>query len=179
MRRTLRQLATVKPSQYLEAGAPTGLTGLPTHPSPRSSLLYTYSRTLDKLSQFPETSLYRQSTEALTKHRMSIVSAIEPEGLAAWNATTKKIMSEHPGVFGTESNVDGNVVSVAGKLTTETHSGKTFLTSEPENLTEDPEQEWDGEVAIKGGVEVGAYMKYDEGGKRVELPEEPKLTASQ
>ena len=96
MRRTFRQLASVKPARYLEAGTPTGLTGLHTHPSPRSTLIYLYSKTLDQLAQFPETSLYRQSTEALTKHRMEIVSAIEPEGHAAWKAEASKIISEMP-----------------------------------------------------------------------------------
>jgi NADH dehydrogenase (ubiquinone) 1 alpha subcomplex subunit 5 len=96
MRRTFRQLAAVKPSNYLEPGAPTGLTGLRTHPSPRSALVYLYSRTLDKLAQFPESSLYRQSAEALTKHRMSIVTSIKPERFEEWKQAAEKVVEAHP-----------------------------------------------------------------------------------
>jgi hypothetical protein len=110
---------------------------------------------------------------------MSIVSSIEPEGLATWKQEAQKIMNEHPGVFNTESNVDGNVVSVAGKLTKETHGGNVFVTAPPQKDTGDPDAEWDGEKPVKGGVEAGSYMKYDEGGVRVNLPEEPILTAAQ
>ncbi|KAI0482876.1 ETC complex I subunit conserved region-domain-containing protein [Xylariaceae sp. FL0804] len=84
MRATLRLLASVKPARYLEAGNPTGLTGLYTHSSPRSTLLYLYSQTLDKLQGIPESSLYRQSVEALTRHRMAIVEAAEPPGHGEW-----------------------------------------------------------------------------------------------
>jgi NADH dehydrogenase (ubiquinone) 1 alpha subcomplex subunit 5 len=179
MRRTFRQLAAVKPSQYLEAGAPTGLTGLYNHPSPRSALLYIYSQTLDKLTKFPETSLYRQSTEAITKHRMNIVSAIEPEGHAGWRENAKKVMSEHPQLFEAEANVGGNVVSILGKKTKEMHGGREFLTTEPQKTAEDPDEEWDGEAPMRGGVEAGAYMKFEPGTKKIELPEEPSLTAAQ
>merc|ERR1712093_219624 len=101
MRRSLRQLAAVKPSRFLEAGSPTGLTGLFTHNAPRSTLLYLYSSTLEKLKAFPESSLYRQSTEALTKHRMAIVSAVEPEGYKAWAEKARQTIKEHPEVFNT------------------------------------------------------------------------------
>jgi NADH dehydrogenase (ubiquinone) 1 alpha subcomplex subunit 5 len=179
MRRTFRQLAAVNPSQYLESGAPTGLTGLPTHPSPRSALMYLYSRTLDKLAQFPESSLYRQSTEALTKHRMSIVSSVEPEGFAVWKQKAQKIMDEHPGTFKKEANVEGNVVSLAGKITKETHNGRLFVTSPTRKDIDDADVEWDGETPVKGGLEAGSYMKYDQEGPTIKLPEEPVLTANQ
>ncbi|KAG9622147.1 hypothetical protein KCU64_g20939, partial [Aureobasidium melanogenum] len=66
MRASSRLLAQA--SRFLTPGAPTGLTGVLTHAAPRSTLLYLYNSTLDKLKQFPEHSVYRQSTEALTKH---------------------------------------------------------------------------------------------------------------
>jgi NADH dehydrogenase (ubiquinone) 1 alpha subcomplex subunit 5 len=65
-------------TRYLEAGRPTGLTGLLTHPAPRAALLSIYGTTLDKLKAIPETSVYRQSVEALTKHRMAIVEGMVP-----------------------------------------------------------------------------------------------------
>lgn len=99
MRAALRLFASVQKAQYLEAGAPTGLTGLLTHPAPRSTLLYLYSSTLEKLKQFPESSVYRQSTEALTRHRMSIIENIRPAGLEEWQQRVQKTIDEHPGAF--------------------------------------------------------------------------------
>src|SRR4051812_37862633 len=84
MRAAARLLASVKPSQFLEVGAPTGLTGLLTHASPRSTLLFHYHSTLDKLKQIPESSVYRQSTEALTKHRLKIIEGSKPQGWDQW-----------------------------------------------------------------------------------------------
>lgn len=94
MRRTFRLLASVKPARYLEAGTPTGLTGLYTHPSPRSTLLFLYSTTLDKLKAVPEHSVYRQSVEALTKHRMAIVEGAVPPGYDEWAAKARKLLAD-------------------------------------------------------------------------------------
>lgn len=94
MRAASRLLAAVKQGKFLEPGAPTGLTGLYTHPTPRASLIYLYNSTLDKLQKIPESSVYRKSTEALTKHRLAIVEAAKPEGLEAWRERMKKKMEE-------------------------------------------------------------------------------------
>jgi len=100
MRPALRLLATAaRNTQFLEAGTPTGLTGLFTHAAPRSTLLYTYSTTLEKLKQFPESSVYRQSVEALTKHRMSIIERVKPTGLDEWQRRVQKTIDEHPEAF--------------------------------------------------------------------------------
>ncbi|TKA81807.1 hypothetical protein B0A55_02165 [Friedmanniomyces simplex] len=100
MRATTRLLATAsRSSTFLRPGAPTGLTGLLTHRAPRSTLLYLYSSTLEKLSHFPESSVYRQSTEALTKHRLNIIENIKPAGLTEWQERVKKIVDEHPEAF--------------------------------------------------------------------------------
>lgn len=99
MRRTLRLFASVKPVRYLEAGAPTGLTGLRTNPSPRSTLLYLYNRTLDKLADVPETSLYRQSVEAVTKHRLGLVQSVKPDGYDEWAAQARAVIQQHPEAF--------------------------------------------------------------------------------
>jgi NADH dehydrogenase (ubiquinone) 1 alpha subcomplex subunit 5 len=179
MRRTFRLLASVKPARYLEAGTPTGLTGLSTHPSPRSSLIYLYSRTLDLVSQFPEISLYRQSTEALTKHRLNIVSAVEPKGYKEWSEKAKKVISEHPGVFEREERVQGRDVSLEGKMTREVADGKVFIKRRAVLENDEREVEWDGEKALKGGVEVGTTVGFEDGTKKVELPEEPLLSVAQ
>lgn len=130
MRAAFRLLASVKPGQFLEAGTPTGLTGLLTHPSPRSSLLYHYNATLDKLKQIPESSVYRQSTEALTRHRLSIVEQSTPAGWKEWQEKIKLLIDEDPTNF----------------QTFETSGGQTVFLPPQEEVDERSKlAEWDGE----------------------------------
>jgi NADH dehydrogenase (ubiquinone) 1 alpha subcomplex subunit 5 len=188
MRRTLRQLAAVKPARYLEAGSPTGLTGLFTHPSPRSTLLYLYSSTLDKLKEFPESSLYRQSTEALTKHRLSIISAVEPEGYKEWAENAKQTIAEHPEVFNTPT---GGVDHDEGRHVKETKNEKHFVTSKIEKFVDDTIEEWDGEENLgpelegtrttqeRKGQSVLGKERPGTDTKSVQWDPEPALTAEQ
>lgn len=53
----------------------TGITGLAVHPSPLPQLIKTYESTLSILSTIPQTSVYRQGTEALTRRKLNIVQA--------------------------------------------------------------------------------------------------------
>lgn len=108
MRPAIRLFASLSRTTYLEAGAPTGLTGLLTHGTPRSTLLYLYSSTLDALKQFPEHSVYRKSTEALTKHRLSIVESVKPEGLSAWHDRVNKLVDDHPEAFRRVKELNGD-----------------------------------------------------------------------
>ncbi|CZT03743.1 probable NADH-ubiquinone oxidoreductase 29.9 kDa subunit [Rhynchosporium agropyri] len=188
MRRTLRQLAAVKPSRFLEAGSPTGLTGLFTHAAPRSTLLYLYSSTLEKLQALPESSLYRQSTEALTKHRMAIVSAVVPEGHAEWSEKAKQTIAEHPEVFNTP---EGGVAHDGERHVKEEIQGKTFVTSKPEDEHDEITTEWDGErddgPQLEGSrTQVERQSQKEWGLKRpgsdtktVKWEPEPPLTADQ
>lgn len=64
----------------------TGITGLAVHPRPIFALKSLYSETLESLGALPSTSVYRQATESLTKHRLAVVeragedvSAVEKE----------------------------------------------------------------------------------------------------
>ncbi|QIX00412.1 hypothetical protein AMS68_005929 [Peltaster fructicola] len=91
--------AVARSSQFLEPGAPTGLTGLKTHGSPRTALLYLYNATLQKLKDLPEHSVYRQSTEALTKHRLSIIESTKPAGLAEWQQRVEPLIQQHKSAF--------------------------------------------------------------------------------
>lgn len=104
MRPALRLFAAV--SKY-EPGFPTGLTGLLTHTSPRSTLLFLYSSTLDKLQAMPEHSVYRKSTEALTKHRMRIVESIKPSGLSEWQARVAPLVDAHPDAIRRVKTIEG------------------------------------------------------------------------
>lgn len=142
MRRTLRQFAAVKPARYLEPNTPTGLTGLNTHPSPRAALLYLYSSTLDKLQQFPSTSLYRQSTEALTNHRLKIVQSVVPAGYEEWAAKAKETMAAHPEVFSTP---EGGVHFDEGRHVKLKAGGKVFVQTKIDKEVDWSKEEWDGE----------------------------------
>jgi NADH dehydrogenase (ubiquinone) 1 alpha subcomplex subunit 5 len=61
----------------------TGITGLAVHPDPLPALASTYKSTLSLLQSLPETSVYRQATEAITKHRLSLVESAEGDIVAA------------------------------------------------------------------------------------------------
>ena len=99
MRVTLRLLASVKSGRYLQPGHPTGLTGLFNHPSPRSALIYIYGSTLERLKTLPEHSVYRQSTEAITKHRLQIIQSIKPEGYEEWAKRATETLEQYPEAF--------------------------------------------------------------------------------
>lgn len=53
--------------------ATTGITGVAVHQNPLPALTKVYGQTLTALSALPATSVYRQATEALTKHRLAVV----------------------------------------------------------------------------------------------------------
>jgi NADH dehydrogenase (ubiquinone) 1 alpha subcomplex subunit 5 len=188
MRRTSRLLAAVKPARYLEAGTPTGLTGLFTHAAPRSTLIYIYSSTLDKLKQLPESSVYRQSTEALTKHRLNIINSVVPAGFEEWSAKAKKIIAEHPEVFNTP---EGGVDYEKGRHLKETFDGRSFVTTKLDMDIDDIEDEWDGEedhgpelegtrsTRDRKGQSVLGMKRPGEDEKQVKWDPEPPLSAEQ
>ncbi|KAI1802199.1 ETC complex I subunit conserved region-domain-containing protein [Daldinia bambusicola] len=155
MRRTLRLLAAVKPStaaRYLEPGAATGLTGLRTHPSPRSTLLYLYTRTLEKLAEIPPSSLYRQSVEALTQHRLSIVEAVQPPGYAEWAARAREIAERNPARFRVSTAGSGSPAE--GSLALQVESGgKLFVHRSVPPPQDERYLEWDGERDEGPGAE--------------------------
>ncbi|KAI0974578.1 ETC complex I subunit conserved region-domain-containing protein [Xylaria arbuscula] len=191
MRRTLRLLADVKPAaaRYLEAGNPTGLTGLYTHSSPRSSLLFLYSHTLEKLQRFPESSLYRKSVEAQTAHRMAIVEAAVPPGYEEWARRAQKAIDEHPEQFSIASSarVDG------AKALKVTSAGSVFVHRTDPQHKDIRYEEWDGErdegegsEGLRGSEErehPSLSAAYDrkplEVPDKVEWESEPQLTADQ
>lgn len=146
MRPTVRLLANVKPGRFLEAGTPTGLTGLFTHDAPRSTLMYIYSSTLDKLQALPETSVYRQSAESLTKHRLKIVESIKPAKYEQWAEKAKATIAANPEVFNTpEGGVDHEGGSF-GKHVKSVKHGRTFVTTTNRLEPDEREEEWDGET---------------------------------
>lgn len=187
MRRTLRLLASVKPARYLEPGTQTGLAGVYTHSSPRSALLYLYTHTLEKLKAFPEHSVYRQSVEALTKHRLAIVEASKPAGYDEWAERARKLIAENPGQFNVSASgrVDG---AQAHRITI---GGKEFLVRHIPPEKDQRYQEWDGEIDEGPELEGArteeerkdqvllATRKPLEEVKQIKWEDEPQLTADQ
>jgi NADH dehydrogenase (ubiquinone) 1 alpha subcomplex subunit 5 len=51
----------------------TGIHGLAVHPDPLPALIKTYETTLSAISSIPQTSVYRQSVEALVRNKLNIV----------------------------------------------------------------------------------------------------------
>lgn len=54
-----------------------GITGLAVHPAPFQALRETYNTTLEELKHIPSSAVYRQATEAITSHRLSLVERAE------------------------------------------------------------------------------------------------------
>ncbi|KXN89987.1 NADH dehydrogenase [ubiquinone] 1 alpha subcomplex subunit 5 [Leucoagaricus sp. SymC.cos] len=61
----------------------TGITGLAVHPNPLPDLVRTYESTLSILSTIPQTSVYRQGTEALIRGKLDVVQAANGDIRAA------------------------------------------------------------------------------------------------
>ncbi|KAI0597028.1 ETC complex I subunit conserved region-domain-containing protein [Biscogniauxia sp. FL1348] len=144
MRGTQRLLASVKP-RYFTPGNPTGLTGLVTHSSPRSTLLYLYNETLERLRAVPESSLYRQSTEAQTRHRLAVVEAAVPAGLDEWRARMARFAEADPGALHRQF----------GDARLRRAGGLAFVERTPDPPQGEDERlvEWDGEVQDSPGEE--------------------------
>jgi NADH dehydrogenase (ubiquinone) 1 alpha subcomplex subunit 5 len=115
MRPTIRLLAKVKPSKYLEPFAPTGLAGLVTHPSPRPTLIFLYKSTLEKLQGLPESSVYRKSTEAVTQQRLKIIESTRPPGYDAWLERVQKVIAEDPERYKGALRTDGTYAALQQK----------------------------------------------------------------
>ena len=167
MRNTLRLLAVVKPGRYLEAGNPTGLTGLLTHAAPRSTLLYTYGAILDKLKAFPEYSVYRQSTEALTKHRMKIIESIKPEGFEEWEKRATEKIEKYPEMF-----------QPGGHYAPQSVGGQNFVTV-PEQEDEDEQRASADSKRTPAEVALFNRVGRSEYSQAMNWEPEPPLEASQ
>ena len=61
----------------------TGIHGLAVHPDPLPALIKTYESTLSTISSIPQTSVYRQSVEALVRNKLSIVKNASGDVAAA------------------------------------------------------------------------------------------------
>lgn len=139
MRAAMRLLASVKPERFLEAGNPTGLTGLFTHSSPRPTLLYLYSATLEKLKAIPEHSVYRQSTEALTKHRYNIVDSFKPPGYDEWRKRAEEKALKYKNILSDPKQYPHRVEIIGESV---------YVVTEHNDEKDERSIEWDGEEDI-------------------------------
>lgn len=55
----------------------------------------------------PEHSVYKKSTEALTRHRMRIVEGIKPAGLQEWQQRVASLVDAHPDAFKRVKTMEG------------------------------------------------------------------------
>lgn len=162
MRSTLRLLANVKSAKYLEPFAPTGLTGLHTHPSPRPTLIYLYTAALQKLRAFPESSVYRQSAEALTKQRLQIVESTKPPGFEAWLERVRKTVGAEPERFATLRRPDGSFAALQRDATTDTPRGQEWDGEGVEFPSEGPARTAGEEAQFNKVIDEGVSTKKDE-----------------
>ncbi|KAI9371342.1 ETC complex I subunit conserved region-domain-containing protein [Aspergillus egyptiacus] len=183
MRSTLRLLANVKPARYLEPFAPTGLTGLTTHPSPRPTLIYLYRATLDKLKAFPESSVYRQSAENLTRHRLQIVESAKPPGFDAWLERVKKAVAADPERFASLRLPDGTYVGAQQADNSDNPRGEEWdgekIEPTTEGPTRTPEEQARWEKLIEESTSTASPSESDFSTKEMKLENEPALTADQ
>ncbi|KAL4807152.1 ETC complex I subunit conserved region-domain-containing protein [Aspergillus unguis] len=183
MRSTLRLLASVKPARYLEPFAPTGLTGLNTHPSPRPTLIYIYTSTLQKLKSFPQSSAYRQSTEALTRHRLQIIESTKPAGYDAWLERVKKTVSAEPERFASLRQADGTYAGSMRDDNSDDPRGEEWNGEKLEPTTEGPartpEQQARWEQALEEGTSSAADADSDFHDIHMKWENEPALDAEQ
>ena len=151
MRATLRLLANVKP-RYLEPFAPTGITGLLTHPSPRPTLIHLYRSALSKLSAFPESSVYRKSTETLTRQRLQIVESTKPAGYDEWLERVKKTVGAEPERFASLRLKDGSYAALQQDDGSDNPRGEDWngepleATTEGPHRTPEQEARWNKEI---------------------------------
>ncbi|OJJ46690.1 hypothetical protein ASPZODRAFT_132804 [Penicilliopsis zonata CBS 506.65] len=182
MRSTLRLLASVKPARYLEPFAPTGLTGLPTHPSPRPTLIYLYTTTLQKLKSFPESSAYRQSVEALTRRRLEIIESTKPPGFEAWLERVKKTVGAEPERFESLRRADGSYAAAQVEDGNDHPRGQEWDGEAIEALTEGPARTPEEEARWQEVIDEAMDTKSDSSDFHVETMKwenEPALEAEQ
>ena len=193
MRRSFLRLAQIKPAtpRYLQAHAPTGLTGLLTSANPRSTLRYLYLSTLNALSELPSESVYRQSTEALIRNRLEIVNAVVPESYPAWREQTDKLLKQELGEL-----KEGEAIyrGPDGEQRIVKVGGETFVQVDWERgdeLADRDQMEWDGEEVVsypegsRSEATINRVQKQVESkmqlesAPRVDIEAEPGLTADQ
>jgi NADH dehydrogenase (ubiquinone) 1 alpha subcomplex subunit 5 len=150
--------------------------------------MYLYSTTLMKLQQIPESSVYRQSVEALTKKRLAIVEAQTAPGHYAWLDTMRYRITEFQ-----EKQKAAGLETMAENLKYE--GNEFYLASLGSREIDEREVEWDDEPVVEPTLEgprsgaelakeqaqIDKFAKTEEEKQRfrLKLDPEPLLTREQ
>ncbi|RPA85251.1 hypothetical protein BJ508DRAFT_412040 [Ascobolus immersus RN42] len=182
MHPTLRRLAASH--NFPAPFSPTGLTGVLTHPLPRTTLIALYTQTLSLLSSLPSTSVYRTSTEALTRKRLAAVESVKPYGWAEYEAKLASIKKRY-GLEGAEKKGDVSLAIAAAQMREVIREIKEEVHPEEEAMIknlEGQEKFWD---RVLGDVSTEAAKAADKASKEQlfetlkEIPREPPLSRGQ
>lgn len=128
--------------------------------------------------------MYRQSVEALTKHRMAAVESVKPAGLAEWTVQAQELLKKHPKHFNVTSRPTENGTLAAGVQ----KNGRFFVVRTTKPELDERYQEWDGEEDGGGTLEgmrtleekkSQTHVKDPFEGQGVEWVDEPQLTIEQ
>ena len=177
---SLRLFAQVG-TQRLAPFSTTGITGILTHPNPRPALIAVYNHTLSLLSRLPQHSVYRQSTENLTKQRLAVVESVKPEGWIEYQAALKS-EREANGIQGAKDTefelkvVGKQFLAMANAVTTDSPVIQAFLDKEVGRWGLSPP------VDTSDAYDHDADVLAEQEGPSPEvplLPEEPPLYAEQ
>lgn len=130
--------------------------------------------------------MYRQSVEAVTKQRMSLVEKVIPPGYEEWAVRAKELIAKNPEQFRVSSGrVDGSEARTV-KL-----GDRVFIVGSKHEEGDPRLEEWDGEEDEGGELEgirtpaerkdqvVWAERKPLEDHEKVEWEDEPQMTADQ
>jgi NADH dehydrogenase (ubiquinone) 1 alpha subcomplex subunit 5 len=146
-------------------------------------LIYLYTSTLEKLKAFPESSAYRQSTEALTRHRLQIVESTKPAGYEAWLERVKKAVAAEPERFASLRLADGSYAAVQRDDNSDNPRGEEWDGEKLEPTTEGPartpEQQARWEKELEEATSSAADAESDFHTKQMKWENEPALDADQ
>jgi len=88
----------------------TGIHGLAVHPDPLPALINTYESTLSTLSSIPQTSVYRQSVEALVRNKLNIVKNANGDVTAAEQGLNEGQIEEALDIAGDELSLTAKMI---------------------------------------------------------------------
>ncbi|TFK41118.1 Ndufa5, NADH-ubiquinone oxidoreductase subunit [Crucibulum laeve] len=88
----------------------TGLTGVAVHLDPLPELIKTYEATLSQLSSIPQTSVYRQGVEALTRHKLNVVQGAKGDVAAVEKQLDEGQIEESLGIASDELKLAAKMV---------------------------------------------------------------------
>jgi NADH dehydrogenase (ubiquinone) 1 alpha subcomplex subunit 5 len=148
-------------------------------------LIYLYSTTLQKLQTFPESSAYRQSVEALTRHRLQIIESQKPAGFDAWLERVRKTVGAEPERFAKLQRADGSFTHAAAqqKDGTDNARGEEWDGEERTPTTEGPartpQQEAEWHKIMAEASETTEKAESDFYNEEMKWESEPALDADQ